>query len=155
MGKTARQGPGWGTVFEGETTDPEVLAITHERPVVGFFWWLFGKCVKWASHVLFKLRVEGMENLPDRPYVHLSQPFQLSGRADPDRRAAVEGIPQCLLRRNHARFSAAGSMRRLAQFLHLIPVDPDSNLVPAMRAGAYGLRAGKILHDVSRGRALD
>jgi long-chain acyl-CoA synthetase len=36
-------------------------------------------------------------------------------------------------------------MRKLAQFLHLIPVDPDSNLVPAMRAGAYGLRAGKIL----------
>ncbi len=36
MGKTARQAPGWGTVFEGETTDPEVLAITHERPIVGF-----------------------------------------------------------------------------------------------------------------------
>jgi 1-acyl-sn-glycerol-3-phosphate acyltransferase len=36
-------------------------------------------------------------------------------------------------------------MRRFARFLHLIPVDPDSNLVPAMRAGAYGLRAGKVL----------
>jgi long-chain acyl-CoA synthetase len=39
----------------------------------------------------------------------------------------------------------SGFMRRFAHFLHLIPVDPDSNLVPAMRAGAYGLRAGKIL----------
>jgi long-chain acyl-CoA synthetase len=36
-------------------------------------------------------------------------------------------------------------MRRFAHFLHLIPVDPDANLVPAMRAGAYGLRAGKTL----------
>ena len=67
MGKNVTPGSGWHTVFEGETTDPEVLAITHERPVVGFLWWLCGKGVKWASHVLFKLRVEGMENLPDGP----------------------------------------------------------------------------------------
>jgi long-chain acyl-CoA synthetase len=39
----------------------------------------------------------------------------------------------------------SGPMRKFAHFLHLIPVDPDSNLVPAMRAGAYGLRSGKIL----------
>ncbi len=43
MGTAARQAPGWKTVFEAETTDPEVLAITHERPVVSFLWWLFGK----------------------------------------------------------------------------------------------------------------
>jgi long-chain acyl-CoA synthetase len=36
-------------------------------------------------------------------------------------------------------------MRKFAQLLHCIPVDPDANLVPAMRAGAYGLRAGRTL----------
>jgi long-chain acyl-CoA synthetase len=36
-------------------------------------------------------------------------------------------------------------MRSFARFLRLIPMDPDANLVPAMRAGAYGLRHGKIL----------
>jgi long-chain acyl-CoA synthetase len=36
-------------------------------------------------------------------------------------------------------------MRRLARSLKLIPVDPDANLVPAMRAGAFGLTHGKIL----------
>ena len=66
-GRRARQAPGWNTVFEAEMTDPEVLAITHERPVVGFLWWLFGKSVQWSSHVVFKLRVEGMENLPAGP----------------------------------------------------------------------------------------
>jgi len=29
--------------------------------------------------------------------------------------------------------------------MNLVPVDPDSNLVPAMKAGAFGLRHGKIL----------
>jgi long-chain acyl-CoA synthetase len=38
-----------------------------------------------------------------------------------------------------------GWRRKLARTLRLIPVDPDSNLVAGMRAGAYGLRRGKIL----------
>jgi len=29
--------------------------------------------------------------------------------------------------------------------MRLVPVDPDSNLVNAMRAGAYGLKRGKVL----------
>jgi long-chain acyl-CoA synthetase len=39
----------------------------------------------------------------------------------------------------------SGILRALARSLKLIPVDPDANLVPAMRAGAFGLRHGKIL----------
>jgi long-chain acyl-CoA synthetase len=144
MGKAARQAPGWSTVFEGETTDPEVLAITHERPFVGFFWWLFGKCVKWASHVLFKLRVEGMENLPPAPYVMC--PNHSSYLDAPILTAALPWKAfHNVFYVGTSEIFGTGPMRKLAQFLHLIPVDPDSNLVPAMRAGAYGLRAGKIL----------
>ena len=36
-------------------------------------------------------------------------------------------------------------MRRIAEFVRLIPIDPDANLVPAMRAGAYGLRQKRVL----------
>ena len=35
--------------------------------------------------------------------------------------------------------------RWIARSINLVPVDPDSNLVPAMQAGAFGLRHGKIL----------
>ncbi len=144
MGKTARQAPGWSTVFEGETTDPEVLAITHERPIVGFFWWLFGKSVQWASHVLFKLRVEGMENLPEKPYIVC--PNHSSYLDAPILTAALPWKAfHNVFYVGTSEIFGSGPMRKLAQFLHLIPVDPDSNLVPAMRAGAYGLRAGKIL----------
>ena len=36
-------------------------------------------------------------------------------------------------------------MRRLARWLRIMVVDPDANLIPAMRAGAFGLRHGKVL----------
>ena len=143
-GKAARHAPGWNTVFEGETTDPEVLAITNERPIVGFFWWLFGKSVQFGSSIFFRLRVDGMENLPKRPFV--LAPNHSSYLDAPILTAALpwEAFHNVFYVGTSEIFGS-GSMRKLAQFLHLIPVDPDSNLVPAMRAGAYGLRAGKIL----------
>jgi long-chain acyl-CoA synthetase len=38
-----------------------------------------------------------------------------------------------------------GFMRRLARWLQVIVLDPDANLIPAMRAGAFGLRHGRVL----------
>ena len=35
--------------------------------------------------------------------------------------------------------------RWFARLANLVPVDPDSNLIPAMQAGAFGLAHGKIL----------
>ena len=38
-----------------------------------------------------------------------------------------------------------GFMRRLARSIKVVVLDPDANLVPAMRAGAFGLRQGMAL----------
>jgi 1-acyl-sn-glycerol-3-phosphate acyltransferase len=38
-----------------------------------------------------------------------------------------------------------GMMRRLARSIKVMVVDPDANLIPAMRAGAFGLRHGMAL----------
>jgi long-chain acyl-CoA synthetase len=35
--------------------------------------------------------------------------------------------------------------RSFARLCNIVPVDPDSNLVPAMQAGAFGLKHGKVL----------
>jgi long-chain acyl-CoA synthetase len=35
-----------------------------------------------------------------------------------------------------------GLMRKVARALRVVVVDPDANLIPAMRAGAFGLRQG-------------
>jgi long-chain acyl-CoA synthetase len=39
----------------------------------------------------------------------------------------------------------SGFMRTLAPWLRVVVVDPDANLIPAMRAGASGLRHGRVL----------
>ena len=39
----------------------------------------------------------------------------------------------------------AGFMRWLARKLRVVVLDPDANLIPAMRAGAFGLNHGRIL----------
>jgi 1-acyl-sn-glycerol-3-phosphate acyltransferase len=36
-------------------------------------------------------------------------------------------------------------MRRLARWIRVVVLDPDANLVPAMRAGYFGLTHGRIL----------
>lgn len=36
-------------------------------------------------------------------------------------------------------------MRVLARWLRIMLVDPDANLIPAMRAGAFGVRHGRVL----------
>src|SRR6185295_6890528 len=36
-------------------------------------------------------------------------------------------------------------MRQLARLINVVPIDPDVQLLHAMRASAAGLRAGKIL----------
>jgi len=50
----------------------------------------------------------------------------------------------------------SGIMRKLAHWLRVIVLDPDANLVPAMRAGAFGLRRGRILFLYPEGeRSID
>ena len=90
----------------------------------------------------FKLQVDGLDKLPQ------SGPFIIS----PNHQSFLDGpvvfacLPWKILRET---FSVGTSeifgsrlMRRLGEFVRLIPIDPDANLVPAMRAGAYGLRQG-------------
>jgi long-chain acyl-CoA synthetase len=36
-------------------------------------------------------------------------------------------------------------MRTLARWVRVVVVDPDANLIPAMRAGAFGLGHGRVL----------
>ena len=135
---------GWSTVFNAKMTDPDVLAITRKLPVFGFFWWLFIQTGKLISRALFRLRIDGVENLPAAPYIlcanhssYLDGPYLIAALPwKPFHNVFYVGTTEIF---------GAGVMRKLSQLLHLIPLDPDSNLVPAMRAGAYGLRAGKIL----------
>jgi len=48
-----------------------------------------------------------------------------------------------------------GFMLRLARSLRVVVVDPDANLIPAMRCGRVRIAPGALAHSLSRRRALD
>ncbi|MGO9126739.1 MAG: AMP-binding protein [Terriglobales bacterium] len=136
---------GWDTLLREEATDPEVLALTRPRPISEAFWFLVGRLIRLAADDRFHLRMAGLENIPPHgPFILCSNhqsfidPLILGGL-----------LPWTVFRDTFAVGTSdifgGGMMRRLARWLRVVVVDPDANLVPAMRAGAYGLRQGRVL----------
>jgi len=136
---------GWKAILAEEPTDPDVLALAKDAPGFDIFWYSVSRLIDLVARDLFHLRVTGLENLPaDGPYI-VSSNHQ--SYLDPAVLAGV--VPGEVLRNSFAvgtsEIFGQGFMRRLARWIRVVVVDPDANLVPAMRAGAFGLRHGRIL----------
>ncbi len=135
----------WSTILSEPVTDPEVLALARHNTFAEVFFFLLGKLIYLFALDRFHLKTRGLENLPEKgPY--LICPNHQS-YIDPIVMAA--GFPWRLFRDCFALGTSdifgQGFMRRLARWLRVVVLDPDANLVPAMRAGAYGLSQGRIL----------
>jgi long-chain acyl-CoA synthetase len=136
---------GWEAIFATESDDPDVHAVARPHRFWTGFWYLMAR----AAHMFLRdssgLEIRGLEKLPK------SGPFILS----PNHQSFLDGpllpamMPWPIFRDSFyvgtSEIFGTGFFRALARTIKLIPVDPDTNLVPAMRAGAYGLRHGKIL----------
>ena len=110
----------------------------------------------WAAPVLFvmlrllrvllvRVRVDGLDRLPRAgPYLitpnHQSyvDPFILCG-------VLPYRVFENLFFVGAVEYFETTFTRWVARTANLVPVDPDSNLIPAMQAGAFGLAHGKIL----------
>ena len=136
---------GWSTVLQEESTDPEVLALTRPRVVWTALWFVVAKFVHLLSRVLNGLKVSGLENLPDKGPFILSSNHQ--SYIDPAILGAI--LPwkhfKNLFSVGTSEIFGSGIMHWVARQLRVVVVDPDANLVPAMKAGAFGLRHGKVL----------
>jgi long-chain acyl-CoA synthetase len=146
-GKTSSkpQFAGWSAVLREDPTDPAALAITKPRPVVDRIVFALTRLVNPFWKTVSKLDVEGMENLPKQgPYLLCS-----NHQSFLDPAPLLGSLPFWALRRMFAvgtsEIFASGFMRWVARIMRVVVVDPDANLVPAMRAGAYGLRHGMAL----------
>ena len=137
--------PAWSTILSEPVTDPEVLAIAQHNLLAEVSFFLLGRLVYLFTLDRFHLKTRGLENLPDKgPYLLCSNhqsyidPLVLAG-----------ALPYRLFRDTYALGTSdifgKGFMRRLARWIRVVVLDPDANLVPAMRAGAYGLKQGHIL----------
>lgn len=136
---------GWKAMLAEDPTDPEILALAHPNRVVDGFWYLVSRVAQILALDRFQLRVSGIEKLPKSgPYIISSNhqsyvdPVILAGVLPPDvfRRLFAVGTSDIF---------GKGLMRRLARSIKVVVLDPDANLVPAMRAGAFGLRHGMAL----------
>lgn len=136
---------GWKAILADEPSDPDVVALARPQPFREAFWYLAFRLAQIVAIDLFRLHVDGLENLPKMGPFILSSNHQ--SFFDPVVLAGV--LPEEIFRNSFAvgtsEIFGAGLMRRLARWLRIVVVDPDANLVPAMRAGAYGLRRGRVL----------
>jgi long-chain acyl-CoA synthetase len=141
-----RQQPaGWKSILHEEPTDPEVLALARPGRFAERVLFLAGRLVQIFASDRFHLNVAGVEKLPTQGSFIISSNHQ--SYIDPILLAA--SLPWTVFRNLFAVGTSdifgSGFMRRLARWLRVIVVDPDSNLVPAMRAGAFGLRNNRVL----------
>jgi len=136
---------GWEAIFATESDDPDVHAVARPHRFWTTFWYLMGRVVYMSLRDSSGIEITGMEKLPK------SGPYIIT----PNHQSFLDGplipamLPWPAFRDSFyvgtSEIFGSGFWRALARTIKLIPVDPDTNLVPAMRAGAYGLRHGKIL----------
>ncbi|MBI3939699.1 MAG: AMP-binding protein [Acidobacteria bacterium] len=93
----------------------------------------------------FKIKVDGIENLP-RSGPYLICPNHLSYL---DGLFFVAVFPRAVFDRifflGYSEYFQAGFKKLFAQWIHIVPLDPDTYLIRALRAGSTGLRQGRIL----------
>lgn len=132
-------GESWATILR---RPPELNWLLRKRTFAAPVLWVF---LRIARMCLVRVRVSGVDKLPrSGPYIitpnHQSyvDPFVLCSvlphRALKD--VFLVGAPE---------YFETPFTRWVARTTNLVSVDPDSNLVPAMQACAFGLSHGKIL----------
>jgi len=136
---------GWKSILAEEPDDPEVLRLTDPNQFNDTFWYMVTRVMQLIARDRFHLKVTGREKLPRNGPFIISSNHQTY--LDPLILASL--LPSELFVRTFAVGTSdifgKGFMRRLARSIKVVVLDPDANLVPAMRAGAFGLRHGLAL----------
>jgi long-chain acyl-CoA synthetase len=144
-GQATMEAPAWSTILSEPVTDPEVLALARHNIFAEIFFFLLGKLIYLFALDRLHLKTSGLENVPEKG------PFLLCSNHESyiDPMVMVGALPWRLFRDTFALGTSdifgEGFLRRLARWLRVAVLDPDANLVSAMRAGAYGLSQGHIL----------
>jgi long-chain acyl-CoA synthetase len=134
----------WSRLLEDlpPDTDPVLSGLLARRPLLEP---LLFVCSRILPCLMAHVQVRGLDKLP-KDGAFLICPNHQS-YADPFFLSAV--LPYSTLARaffvGAVEYFETPLMAWVARKVNCVPVDPDSNLVPAMRAGAFGLAHGKVL----------
>ena len=135
----------WARLLSVDSAEDDLGFLLEPKRLVAPLAFVVMKTVFLLARILLRARVSGRDLVPaEGPFLvspnHQSylDPFLLVGalRYRTFRRLFFVGA---------SGYFATPFRQKLARLVNVVPVDPDANLVRAMRAGAYGLRHGKVL----------
>jgi long-chain acyl-CoA synthetase len=139
------QSMAWHKILNEDPTETDVLALARPQRTAERLWYLLNRAVKLIAYGPFRLRVLGIEKVPK------SGPLLIC----PNHQSLMDGVimtsllPWSVFREvffvGTSEIFGSGFMRTLAKWRRIMVVDPDANLIPAMRAGAFGLRNRRVL----------
>jgi long-chain acyl-CoA synthetase len=135
----------WARVLEADETDPVLAALLRPKPWFTPFAYAVVRIVQGLARLMLGLRVEGRDRLPADGAFVLCPNHQ----SYLDAFLLVGALPYRTFRRlfyvGASEYFETPFMRKLAELMNVVPVDPDANLLRAMQAGAFGIRRGRIL----------
>ena len=136
----------WGTILASDPpASPYLTSLLDSRSITTALLFVVLRLLIATLRVGVRLDVSGRQHLPARgPYL-----ISPNHQSYVDSFLVVGILPFHVFRQlffvGASEYFATPLTARLARFARVIPVDPDSSLVPAMQAGAFGLRHGKVL----------
>jgi long-chain acyl-CoA synthetase len=148
----------WGQIVEkADASVPEIQPILRKRPLFAVFAWSVYRCFNFACRLLFRLEVEGLENLTSmRSQDSTHRTPHSAFLVCPNHQSFLDPFVVCsnyplsyfrdVFHVGASEFWEGGFMTWVSRMLQVVPVNPDTDLMRAMRAGAAGLKNGKILH---------
>lgn len=153
----------WTRIVENADKNiPEIQPILRRRPVFAVFAWSMYRCFNFFCRMAFRLEVQGLKNLTNLRPIDTHNAFLVC----PNHQSFLDPFVVCsnypfrvfrdTFHVGASEFWEGGLMSWLARLLQVVPVNPDTELMRAMRAGAAGLKNGKVLNMYPEGeRAFD
>lgn len=138
----------WSKIVRNADEDlPELHKVLKDRPLFLGFAFIVYRTFNLFCRVFMRLEVQNIENLRkmERPFLicpnHQSflDPFVLCSNYEFAKFRHVFHV-------GASDFFQSRFMKWVALMLQTVPVDPDTQLMKAMKAGAIGLKHGKILN---------
>src|SRR6266498_2076425 len=144
----------WHDALDAASADSaEAESLRKRKPVTILFAYLILRLIYIAARLLFGMEVKGIEVLEQLDPPYLICPNHQS-YLDPFLVCAT--YPRRVLGNvfhvGAAMYFTKGVPAQLARLVNVIPIDPDAQLLSAMRAAAAGLRSGKILNIYPEGQ---
>ena len=148
----------WAKIVRDKSEDlPEIKYVLRDRVVFPAVAYAVYKAFKLFNRFFMKLEVANEEvfHKMNRPFLicpnHQSflDPFIITANYP-------FGIYKHIFHVGASQFFRSSFMQWVAQLLSVVPIDPDTQLMKAMKAGAIGLKRGKVLNIYPEGeRAFD